>query len=104
MLIGAKLRTNEQERVPNHLQRNTVEDQIAEGDRVTNEVRATVAQQRRDDEAKRLHHEEAQQTRRADRHHNPVDEARRLAVQPSDGADLRKSVTYLVDDLHMQRT
>jgi hypothetical protein len=25
-------------------------------------------------------------------------------VQPSDGADLRKSVTYLVDDLHMQRT
>ncbi len=87
-----------------HLQRDAVEDQIAERDRFSDEVRAAVAQQRCDGEPERLHREEEKQARRADRHHHAVDEARRLAVQPSDGADRRESAADLVDDLRMHRT
>jgi hypothetical protein len=51
-----------------------------------------------------LHREEEEQPPRADRHHHAVDEARRLAVQLSDGADRRESADDLVDDLRMWRT
>ena len=82
-----------------HLQRDAVEDQIAERDRVPDEVRAAVAQQHRDGDPKRLRRKEAQQARRADRRHDAADEARRLAVQPSDGAGRRESVGHFLHDL-----
>ena len=85
-----------------HLQRDAVEDQFAETDRVPDEVRAAVAQHRRDGEPQRLHHEEAQQARRADRSNDAVDEARRLAMQPSDGAHRREARAHLVHDLRIQ--
>ena len=84
-----------------HLQRDAVEDQIAERDRVTDEVRAAVAQQQRHGEPERLHREEAQQARRADRRQDAADEARRLAVQPSDRKDRRESAADLMHDLRM---
>ena len=87
-----------------HLQRDAVEDQIAERDRFPDEERAAVAQQPRDGDPERLHREEEQQAPRADRHHHAVDEARRLAVQPSDGAGRRESVAHLIHDLHERDT
>jgi hypothetical protein len=84
-----------------HLQRDAVEDQIAQRDRVPDEERATVAQQRRHREPERLHREEAQQARRADRRHDAADEARRLAMQPSDGAGRRESVGHFLHDLRV---
>ena len=87
-----------------HLQRDAVEDEIAQRDRVPDEVRAAVAQQRRHGEPDRLHREEAQQAQCADRRHDAADEARRLAVQPSDGAGRRESSMHLIHDLRMWRT
>jgi hypothetical protein len=84
-----------------HLQRDAVEDQIAQLDRFPDEVRAAVGQQHRDSEPERLHHEEAQQAQCADRRHHAVDEARRLPVQPSDGAGRRETITDLVYDLRV---
>ncbi len=84
-----------------HLQRDAVEDQIAKRDRVPDEVRAAVAQQRRHRESERLHREEAQQAQCADRRHDAADEARRLAVQPSDGAGRREGVGHFLHDLRM---
>ena len=84
-----------------HLQRDAVEDQIAELDRFPDEERAAVAQQHRDGDPERLHREEEQQAPRADRHHHAVNEARRLAVQPSDGTGRRESAADIVDDLLM---
>ncbi len=87
-----------------HLQRDAVEDQIAQRDRVPDEVRAAVAQQRRHGEPERLHCKEAKQAQRADRRHDAADEARRLAVQPSDGTGRRESVGHFLHDLRTYRT
>ena len=87
-----------------HLQRDAVEDQIAELDRFPDEERAAVAQQHRNGEPERLHREEENQAWRADRRHHAVDEARRLAVQPSDGAGRRETLADLVHDLRIYRT
>jgi hypothetical protein len=84
-----------------HLQRDAVEDQIAEFDRFPDEVRAAVAQQRCHGEPERLHREEAYEAQRADRHHHAIDEARLLAVQPSDCAGCRESVAHLTHNLRM---
>ena len=65
------------------------------------EVCAAVAQERCDDETKSLHREEEQQAPRADRHQDAVDEARPLAVQPTDRKDRRESVADLMHDLRM---
>ena len=67
------------------------------------EVRAAVAQHRRDGEPQRLHREEAQQARRADGRHDAVDEARRRSMQPNDGADRSEAVVNLVHNLHIER-
>jgi hypothetical protein len=71
---------------------------------VPDEVRAAVAQQHRDGDPERLHYKEAQQAQCADRRHDAADEARRLAVQPSDGAGRRGSYMHLIPDLRMWRT
>jgi hypothetical protein len=90
-------------RGPAHLERDAVEDQVAEADRVRDEVRAAVAQQRRDSEPHRLDRDEAHEARRADRDHNAVDEVRRLAMQPGDGAERRQARPHLFDDLRIDR-
>ena len=105
MLAGTETRTPTSRREGNSSdpQCDAVEDQIVESNCVCNEVRAAVAQQRRDDEPKRLHRDEAQQARRADGRHDAVDEARRLSMQPNDGADRSEAVVNLVHNLHIER-